>query len=163
VRPRAHAKVEYRADAAVCNACPLKAQCTPSDHGRQVHRSFHASYLERVKKYHQTQAYQKAMNKRKIWVESLFAEAKDWQGMRRFRLRRFWRVNCEALVISAGQNLKRLLKKWGWGRHPFPSEAICTSFWVLFGTVFVPLYRSVYPVANWLSFSKVRKSYQPLY
>src|SRR5947199_4630442 len=41
-------KAAYSADAATCNACPLKAQCTPSDHGRLVHRSFHASYLERV-------------------------------------------------------------------------------------------------------------------
>ena len=49
-------KVEYRADAATCNACPLKAQCTPSKSGRQVHRSFYANYLERVKQYHQTPA-----------------------------------------------------------------------------------------------------------
>jgi transposase len=124
-------KVEYRADAATCNACPLKAQCTPSAHGRQVHRSFHASYLERVKGYHQTQAYQKAMNKRKVWVEPLFAEAKDWHGMRRFRLRLLWRVNIEALRTAAGQNLKRLLKKRGWGRRPFPTEALCASFWSL--------------------------------
>ncbi len=80
-------KAEYSADADTCNACPLKAQCTPSDQGRQVHRSFHASYLERVRSYHQTGAYQKAMRKRKVWVEPLFAEAKDWHGMRRFRLR----------------------------------------------------------------------------
>jgi len=80
-------KVEYLAEAATCNACPLKAQCTASDSGRQVHRSFHASHLERVKGYHQTPAYQKAMNKRKVWVEPLFTEAKDWHGMRRFRLR----------------------------------------------------------------------------
>ncbi len=122
-------KVEYRADAATCNACPLKAQCTASQQGRQLHRSFHASYLERVKGYHQTPAYQKAMNKRKVWVEPLFAEAKDWHGMRRFRLRRLWRVNCEALRIAAGQNLKRLLKKRGWGRRPFPTEAMSASFW----------------------------------
>jgi hypothetical protein len=126
-------KVEYRADAATCNACPLKAQCTPSDHGRQLHRSFHASYLERVKGYHQTKAYQKAMNKRKVWVEPLFAEAKDWHGLRRFRLRLLWRVNSEALRIAAGQNLKRLLKKRGWGRRPFPTEAIWASFWLLLG------------------------------
>lgn len=117
-------KVEYRADAATCNACPVKAQCTSSDHGRQVHRSFFADYLERVKAYHQTLAYQKAMNKRKVWVEPLFAEAKDWHGMRRFRLRQLWRVNCEALVTAAGQNLKRLLQKRGWGRRPFPAEAV---------------------------------------
>ena len=130
-------KADYRADAVTCNACPLKAQCTPSDQGRQVHRSFHASYLERVRGYQQTQAYQKAMNKRKVWVEPLFAEAKDWHGMRRFRLRLLWRVNIEALRIAAGQNLKRLLKKRGWGRRPFPTEALCASFWVRLRNVLV--------------------------
>jgi transposase len=119
-------KVEYSALAATCNACPVKAQCTSSDRGRQLHRSFYADYLERVKGYHQTFAYQKAMNKRKVWVEPLFAEAKDWHGMRRFRLRRLWRVNCEALVTATGQNLKRLLQKRGWGRRPFPAEAAAT-------------------------------------
>src|SRR5215467_4003296 len=98
------------------------------DSGRQVHRSFHAAYLERVRGYSQTFAYQKALNKRKVWVEPLFAEAKDWHGMRRFRLRLLWRVNIEALRIAAGQNLKRLLKKRGWGRRPFPVEALCASF-----------------------------------
>jgi hypothetical protein len=116
-------KAEYQADAATCNACPLKAECTPSPYGRQVHRSFYANYLERVKGYYQTEAYQKALGKRKVWVEPLFAEAKDWHGMRRFRLRRLWRVNCEALLIAAGQNLKRLLSKQGWGRRPLPSGA----------------------------------------
>ncbi len=43
--------------------------------------------------------------------------------MRRFRLRRLWRVNCEALMRAAGQNLKRLLKKRGWGRRPWPQGA----------------------------------------
>jgi hypothetical protein len=56
-----------------------------------------------------------------VWVEPLFAEAKDWHGLRRFRLRRLWRVNCEALLTAAGQNLKRLLAKRGWGRRPLPS------------------------------------------
>lgn len=119
-------KAEYQADAAACNACPLKAECTPSPSGRQVHRSFHANYLERVQGYYQTWAYQKALSKRKVWVEPLFGEAKEWHGMRRFRLRRLWRVNCEALVIATGQNLKRLLRKRGWGRRPFPAEAVAT-------------------------------------
>jgi len=63
-----------------------------------------------------------------VWVEPLFAEAKDWHGMRRFRLRRLWRGNSEALMIAAGQNLKRLLKKRGWGRRPFPAEAVFAFF-----------------------------------
>ena len=137
-------KAEYQADAATCNACALKAQCTPSPSGRQVHRSFHAAYLERVKGYYQTEAYQKALRKRKVWVEPLFGEAKEWHGMRRFRLRRLWRVNCEALVIATGQNLKRLLKKRGWGRRPFPSEATCASFGLFFGHVFVHVRKSIF-------------------
>ena len=39
----------------------------------------------------------------------MFGEAKEWHGMRRFRLRMLWRVNAEAMVIAAGQNIKRLL------------------------------------------------------
>jgi len=44
--------------------------------------------------------------------------------MRRFRLRRLWRVNCEALVRATGQNVKRLLKNRSWRRRPFPAEAL---------------------------------------
>ena len=42
-------------------------------------------------------------------------EAKAWHGMRRFRLRTLWRVNVEALVTAAGQNIKRLLTFSGMG------------------------------------------------
>jgi hypothetical protein len=113
--------IEYRAVAGTCNACPVKSLCTSSKRGRHLHRSFFAAYQDRVKSYHQTLAYQKAMNKRKVWTEPLFAEGKQWHGMRRFRLRRLGRVNCEALMIAAGQNLKRLLQKRGWGRRPGPT------------------------------------------
>ena len=72
---------------------------------------------------HATEPYAKAMRKRKVWVEPLCAEAKDWHGLRRFRLRGLERVNIEALVTAAGQNLKRLLSKRGWGRRPWPGGA----------------------------------------
>jgi hypothetical protein len=42
-------------------------------------------------------------------VEPLFGEAKDWHGLRRFRLRRLEKVNIEALLIASGQNIKRLV------------------------------------------------------
>ena len=116
--------VVYRADAATCNACPLKAKCTASKAGRQVRRSFHATYLERVRAYHETAAYQKAMRKRAVWVEPLFGEAKDWHGLRRFRLRGLWKANCEGLLIAAGQNLKRWLSTMGWGRRHGPAGCL---------------------------------------
>jgi transposase len=113
----------YQADAATCNACSLKEKCTPSANGRQVNRYFDEAYLELVHRYHETASCQKAIRKRSVWVEPLFAEAKQWHGLRRFRLRRLRKVNGEALLTATGQNLKRLLSKRGWGHRPWPSGA----------------------------------------
>jgi hypothetical protein len=57
----------------------------------------------------QIEPYQKAIRKRKVWIEPLFAEGKLWHGMRRFRTRTLGKVNTEALVTATGQNIKRLL------------------------------------------------------
>ena len=114
----------YRGRASVCNACPVKEQCTTNRQGRVVSRSFHAAYLDRVRSYYQTPAYQKAMRKRGVWVEPLFAEAKQWHGLRRFRLRGLRNVNMEGLLVAAGQNLKRYLAATGWGRRAGPSGSL---------------------------------------
>jgi transposase len=116
-------QLRYRARAADCNHCALKAQCTTSKQGRSLCRSIHEECLDRVRGYTSSEAYRKAIRKRQVWVEPLFGEGKQWHGLRRFRLRRLWRVNCEALLIGAGLNLKRLLNTWGWGRRPCPSGA----------------------------------------
>jgi transposase len=124
----------YEAPAAVCAACALKPQCTTSRRGRRVGRSLDAEALDRVRGYHATEPYAKAMRKRQVWVEPLFAEAKDWHGLRRFRLRGLEKVNGEALLMATGQNLKRLLSRWGWGRRPFPSGAagaILPALWLM--------------------------------
>ncbi len=42
------------------------------------------------------------------------------------RLRGLEEFNGEALLIAAGQNLKRLLSRSGWGRRPFPNGAAGT-------------------------------------
>ncbi len=88
----------YAGEAAVCNACPVKAECTESNSGRHICRSFFQDYLDRVER------------KRSVWVEPLFGEAKQFHGLRRFRLRGLWKVNIEGVLTAAGQNLKRLLK-----------------------------------------------------
>ena len=116
--------VVYRANPAICNACSLKESCTESRHGRIVHRSFYADYLEKVHGYHATEAYQKAMRKRQVWVEPLFAEAKLWHGLRRFRLRGLMNVNIQGLLSAAGQNLKRWLAATGWGRRHAPCGSL---------------------------------------
>jgi transposase len=59
-------EVVYRAKAATCNTCLVKAACTASNHGRTVHRSLYEDYLEKVRGYHETEAYKKAMRKRQV-------------------------------------------------------------------------------------------------
>jgi hypothetical protein len=59
-----------------------------------------------VRGYLGTHPYEKALRKRKVWIEPLFGEAKDWHGLRRFRLRRLEKVNIEALLVAAGQRTR---------------------------------------------------------
>ena len=99
----------YKAKVGTCEACELKPKCTDNKTGRQVLRYFDERYVDRVRAYRGTFPYEKALRKRRVWVEPLFAEAKDRHGMRRFRLRRLEKVNAEALLVAAGQNVKRLL------------------------------------------------------
>jgi hypothetical protein len=116
--------VVYRAPATTCNACPIKTKCTESAHGRIVHRSIYADYLERVRAYHATEAYQKATRKRQVWVEPLFAEAKEWHGLRRLRLRGLFNANIQGLLTAAGQNLKPFLVATGWERRDAPCGSL---------------------------------------
>jgi hypothetical protein len=104
---------KYRADAAICNSCALKAKCTSANSGRLLRRSFDEHYAERVRAYHETEVCKKAMRKRQVWIEPLFAEAKQWHGMGRMRLRTLERANCEVLVTASGQNVKRLMEFGG--------------------------------------------------
>ncbi len=106
----------YRAKASSCKTCGLRARCTSNKLGRTLRRGPFEEYLDRARNYVGTHPYQKALRKRQVWIEPLFAEAKDWHGMRKFRLRRLEKVNIEALLIASGQNVKRLLA-FG-GRRP---------------------------------------------
>jgi Transposase DDE domain len=102
--------VLYRASPKVCNRCPVKAQCTASESGRHIFRSFFQTEVDRVRGYAQTEEFQKALRKRQVWVEPLFGEAKQWHQEARFRLRGLQNVNIQGVFTAAGQNLKRLLQ-----------------------------------------------------
>ncbi len=116
----------------VCNACPVKDQCTPGKSGRKIERSFDEEDVERVRAYHETEPYKKAMRKRQVWIEPLFAEAKVWHGLRRFRLRRLPKVNIEMLLVASTQNIKRLLNHERFQRPPRPDGMAGRTFTVFF-------------------------------
>jgi transposase len=114
----------YQAPTATCQTCSIRSQCTDSREGRKLNRPFDEAYRERVRVDHGTEAYAKAMRKRSVWVEPLFGEAKQWHGLRQFRLRGLANVNMEGLWVAAGQNLKRWLAATGWGRRHGPQGSL---------------------------------------
>jgi Transposase DDE domain len=115
--------VTYRAKASVCAECPLKPRCTTNKNGRSLRRSPKDEYIDIVRAYMQTEPYRKALRKRKVWIEPLFAEGKLWHGMSRFRTRMLKKVNAEALVTATGQNIKRLLAFGGKGPEKLAQAA----------------------------------------
>ncbi|HET6746460.1 MAG TPA: transposase, partial [Candidatus Limnocylindria bacterium] len=121
---RTEGVVVYRGDPGICNTCPVKTSCTTSDRGRTIQRSIYESYLETVRSYHATEPYKKAIRKRQVWAEPLFAEAKEWHGLRRLRLRGLLNANIQGLLIASGQNLKRFLAATGWGRRHAPCGSL---------------------------------------
>jgi hypothetical protein len=133
VRRKSEQVLLYIAEAATCNVCPLKPECTDSKSGRHIFRSFFHEYLDRAESYRETEAYKKALRKRQVWVEPLFGEAKQWHDGRRFRLRGLEKVNIEVVLRAAGQNIKRLLKGKTWRKplRPAGSAALRSPFqWV---------------------------------
>ena len=68
---------------------------------------FFKQELDRARAYQQTQAYQKAIRKRSVWVEPLFGEAKQFHRLRRFRLRGLEKVNIEGLMVASRTKLQK--------------------------------------------------------
>ena len=131
----------YRTSPKICNACPVKPECTTSRYGRVVRRSVFQDYIDRVHAYHATPAYRKAMRKRSVWIEPMFGEAKQWHQLTQFRLRRLDKVNIQALFTAAGQNIKRLLKLSDFTCPPQPTPvailALSSAALKYFGVLFV--------------------------
>ena len=127
----------YKPKAKVCNTCPVKSKCTGSKSGRHIFRSFFQEVLDKVETYRQSEAYLKAIRKRSLWVEPLFGEAKEFHGLRRFRLRRLRKVNIEGVMVAAGQNLKRLVThnlRMLFSLLKFPSSCLISSLFRTFST-----------------------------
>jgi hypothetical protein len=80
---------------------------------QDARRSFSVDSLDKVRGQYENETYEKAVQKRHVWVLPLFVAAKQWQGLRRLRPRGSRNANIQGLVNEAGQNLKRFLAATG--------------------------------------------------
>ena len=80
----------------------LKPKRTSSEYGRILNGSFDEEFLERVRAY-ANRTLQEGVTQVQGMGGAHVREAKEWHGMRRFRLRTLRRVNIEVPMFAAGQ------------------------------------------------------------
>lgn len=99
----------YRAKAEDCKACETRTSCTRSER-RKLIRSPDTELLEQVALHLSTPKAKINISRRKVYPETIFAEAKRWHGLAQARLKSRWKVEIQVLLTAAVQNLKRLAK-----------------------------------------------------
>ncbi len=103
-RPRQR---RYLASKVVCRHCPLKDKCTRSSR-RQLKVSVDHVALVRLRADSQTDSFKRLYRIRAPVVEGVFAEAKQWHGLRRAWRRSLGKLRVQCLLIAAVINFKRL-------------------------------------------------------
>lgn len=96
---------------AACAACPLRAQCTTSQHGRRLKRWVHQEVLERLQQRNRERP--DLLKLRKTLAEHPFGTIKGAMNQGYFLLRGIKKVTTEAGLTVLSYNLKRVLKIMG--------------------------------------------------
>jgi len=97
----------YRARASDCGGCALKARCTKSPQ-RNVTASVHHAALVRLRADSRTASFKQLYRTRAPAMEGVFAEEKEWHGLRRAWRRGLSNMLIQRHLIAAVLNFKRL-------------------------------------------------------
>jgi transposase len=105
---------QYRALAADCAACPLKAKCCPKTaHGRMIVRNEEAPAVAAFRAKMQTQQAKEIYRQRGAVAEFPNAWIKDKLGLRQFRCRGRTKVTMEALWACLTYNIQQWIRlRW---------------------------------------------------
>jgi transposase len=99
----------YESRRAICENCPLKAQCLTSATGKKtILRHVWEGYSEEAEHIRHTDYGRELYRKRSETIERVFADAKDKHGMRYTHLRGNRKAKMVALLTFSCMNLKKL-------------------------------------------------------
>jgi hypothetical protein len=101
----------YRALRTDCRVCPLKARCTVAEQ-RTLKVGVHHAALVRLRADAKTDSFQALYRNRSPVIEGVFAEAKEWHGLRRAWRRGLSNMLIQSLLIAAVLNFKRLMASY---------------------------------------------------
>jgi transposase len=115
-------KRRYRASPGVCADCRLKRRCTRAPQ-RQLSVGRNHGALQRLRAFSKTDDFRCLYRRRAPVIEGVFAEAKQWHGLRRAWRRGLSKMRIQCLLIAAVINFKRLVSVLD------PSKAL---FWIYY-------------------------------
>jgi len=102
---------KYRASIKACRDCVLKPQCTRAVQ-RCLNVSIHHAALVRLRADSKTESFRQMYRARAPVVEGVFAEAKQWHGLRRAWRRGLTKMSVQCFLIAAVINFKRLASRY---------------------------------------------------
>lgn len=101
----------YRAEAATCRACALKAKCTRNKEARRISRWEHEGLMEQMQQ--RVAAHPEKMKRRKTLAEHPFGTIKRGMNAGYFLLRGLEKVRAEMSLTILAYNLKRAINILG--------------------------------------------------
>jgi len=143
--PKRPDRRKYRASRSCCKVCELKAKCTRSPR-RELKVGTHHAALIRLRADSKTDSFRQYYRSRAPVIEGVFAEGKQWHGLRRALRRGLSNMKVQSLIVMTVLNLKRLATllplifglKWLWRRL----QALIESYIRLLGS-FVQYYQVI--------------------
>lgn len=114
-KPELNAKVYLIERAELCQACPLRSECTRAKHGRSLQVPADYALLQQAWDEASGPAARHSRRRRQHVMEGSFADAANNHGSKRARWRRQWRQQIQSWLIAAIQNLRLLIHQGGKG------------------------------------------------
>jgi hypothetical protein len=118
-------KRKYRGSPEICRGCVLRSRCTKQAVRSLTVGSNHGA-LRRLRADSQTESFRQLYRRRAPVIEGIFAEAKQWHGLRRAWRRGLAKMRLQCLLIAAVLNFKRLVAAgcrflpWKYLQHAVP-------------------------------------------
>ena len=104
----------YKSKTQDCKNCPVSKDCLASlrqysQHIRHIYRSYNQSFFEIERQRMKTPGFTEKMKERMWKIEGINAEAKNLHTLKRAKYRGLAKVQIQAYMTGAVQNLKRLI------------------------------------------------------
>ena len=153
-------RYRYRAERKVCEGCKFFSQCVTSKTlGRQVERNINAEYVEWADNCLSKQERKRLLARRKYKAEGSFADAANNYGFKRARWRSLAKMRIQNLMITAIQNLGKLMRYGDPGGRSITATTMIKAVFQNIGTALCRLFYIYAKYERILSCQRTKSAY----